>query len=206
ARRRGVGPGARARGEELGRGAVVRELAPPGPRRAPHAVALVTLGANRLAAPLSTLACDQPGGPARVDRPAAARWTLAPLECALDGLHTPSAARDRARGWRPAARRRAGGDPRFGDTTPAPAAAEAARTGEEPRRGKPLPPRRQRGHHPDGRAPRPPEWWAWPSRARACRGAPGSARATRGRAPRAPRSRSAGAAGAWGRRSAWATP
>src|SRR5262249_21969965 len=107
ARPLGVGPGARARGEELGRGAGVRELAPPGPRRAPHAVALVTLGANRLAAPLSTLACDQPGGPARVDRPAAARWTLAPLECALDGLHTPSAARDRARGWRPAARVRA---------------------------------------------------------------------------------------------------
>ena len=57
ARPLGVGHGARARWEALGIGAVWRGRAHPGPRRAPHERALFTLGANRLAEPLATLAC-----------------------------------------------------------------------------------------------------------------------------------------------------
>src|SRR5262249_45198990 len=60
ARPLGVGHVARARWEELGIGAVRRGLERPGPRRAPHELALFTMVANRLAEPLSTLACAEP--------------------------------------------------------------------------------------------------------------------------------------------------
>ena len=48
---------ARALGEALGLGEGLRGLEPRGPRRAPHALALFTRVAHRLAEPLSKLAC-----------------------------------------------------------------------------------------------------------------------------------------------------
>src|SRR5262249_17793481 len=57
---------ARALWEELGIGEVLRGLEPRGPRRAPHELALFTMVANRLAEPLSKLACYEYWRP---DRP-----------------------------------------------------------------------------------------------------------------------------------------
>jgi hypothetical protein len=57
ARPLGVVHVARALWEELGIGEVLRGLEPRGPRRAPHELALFTMVANRLAEPLSKLAC-----------------------------------------------------------------------------------------------------------------------------------------------------
>ena len=49
--------GARALGEARGMGAGLRGLEPRGPRRAPQELALCTMVANRVAEPLSQLAC-----------------------------------------------------------------------------------------------------------------------------------------------------
>jgi hypothetical protein len=57
ARPLGVVHGARALWEELGLGEVLRGLERPGPRCAPQELALFTMVVNRLAEPLSKLAC-----------------------------------------------------------------------------------------------------------------------------------------------------
>src|SRR5262249_57521631 len=86
ARPLGVGHVARARWEELGIGAVRRGLERPGPRRAPHELALFTMVANRLAEPLSTLACAEHWLTERIYLPEAETLTLEQWYFALDFL------------------------------------------------------------------------------------------------------------------------
>src|SRR5262245_61952908 len=88
ARPLGVVHVARTLWEELGIGAVLHGLERPGPRRAPHARARFTMVANRLAEPLSKLACDEHWLPERVYLPEAEGLTLEQLYCALDFLDT----------------------------------------------------------------------------------------------------------------------
>src|SRR5215813_6922027 len=77
---------ARALWEELGIRAVLRGLERPGPRRAPHELALFTMVANRLAEPLSKLACYEHWVPERVYLPEAETLTLEQWYFALDFL------------------------------------------------------------------------------------------------------------------------
>jgi hypothetical protein len=86
ARPLGVVHVARALWEELGIGEVLRSLEQPGPRRAPHELALFTMVANRLAEPLSKLACHEHWVSERVYLPEAEPLTLQQLYFALDVL------------------------------------------------------------------------------------------------------------------------
>ena len=74
--------------EALGIGEVLRSLESRGPRRAPHELALFTMVANRLAEPLSKLACYEYWLAERVYLPEAAALTLDHLYFALDFLDT----------------------------------------------------------------------------------------------------------------------
>jgi Transposase DDE domain len=151
ARPLGVVHVARALWEELGIGAVLRGLAPPGPRRAPHELALFTMVANRLAEPLSKLACYEYWVPERVYLPEAEALTLEQLYFALDFLDTHIEALEREIFFRTADLFRADVDLIFWDTTTVSFEVDAEDTAEETRRGKTLPPLRQRGHNKEGR-------------------------------------------------------
>src|SRR5262247_3565363 len=86
ARPLGVVHVARALWEALGVGEVLRGWEPRGPRRAPHELALFSMVANRLAAPLSKLACYESWLTERAYLPEGAALTLDHLDCALDFL------------------------------------------------------------------------------------------------------------------------
>jgi hypothetical protein len=139
ARPLGVVHVARALWEELGIGAVLRGLAPPGPRRAPHELALFTMVANRLAEP------------ERVYLPAAERLTLEQFYFALDFLDTHIEALEREIFFRTADLFRADVDLIFWDTTTVSFEVDEEDTAAETRRGKTLLPLRKRGHNKEGR-------------------------------------------------------
>src|SRR4029453_2297516 len=88
ARPLGVVHVARALWEELGIGEVLRGLGRGAPRRWPPELALFTMGANRLAEPLSKLACYEYWRTERTYLPEAAALTLDHLYFALDFLDT----------------------------------------------------------------------------------------------------------------------
>jgi hypothetical protein len=117
ARPLGVVHVARALWEELGVGAVLRGLEQSGPRRAPHALALFTMVVNRLAEPLSKLACYAHWVPERVYLPEAEALTLEHLYFALDFLDTHIDAIERELFFRIADLFRADVDLIFWDTT-----------------------------------------------------------------------------------------
>jgi hypothetical protein len=150
ARPLGVVHVARALWEELGIGAMVRRLAQPGPRRAPHELALFTMVANRLAEPLSKLACYEHWVPERVYLPEAERLTLEQLYFALDFLDTHIEAIEREIFFRTADLFRADVDLIFWDTTTVSFEIDAEDDAEETRRGKTLPPLRKRGYSKEG--------------------------------------------------------
>ena len=150
ARPLGVVHVARALWEELGIGAVLRNLERPGPRRAPHELALFTMVANRLAEPLSTLACDEHWMPERVYLPEAEELPLEQLSCALDFLDTHIDAIEREIFFRTADLFRADVDLIFWDTTTVSFEVDQEEATDETRRGKPLPPLRQRGYNKEG--------------------------------------------------------
>src|SRR5499427_6455675 len=108
---------ARALWEELGIGEVLRGLEPRGPRRAPHELALFTMVANRLAEPLSKLACYEYWMAERAYLPEAAALTLDHLYFALDFLDTHIEAIEREIFFRTADLFRADVDLIFWDTT-----------------------------------------------------------------------------------------
>src|SRR5215831_17334096 len=151
ARPLGVVHVARARWEELGIGAVLRGLELPGPRRAPHELALFTMVANRLAEPLSKLACHDHWVSERVYLPEAEPLTLEHLYFALDFLDTHIEALEREIFFRTADLFRADVDLIFWDTTTVSFEVDEEDTAEETRRGKTLPPLRKRGHNKEGR-------------------------------------------------------
>ena len=151
ARPLGVVHVARALWEELGIGAVLRGLEQPGPRRAPHELALFTMVANRLAEPLSKLACYEHWVPERVYFPEAEELTLEQLYFALDFLDTHIEAVEREIFFRTADLFRADVDLIFWDTTTVSFEVDAEDTAAETRRGKTLPALRQRGHNKEGR-------------------------------------------------------
>jgi Transposase DDE domain len=142
---------ARALWEELGISAVLRGLEQPGPRRAPHELALFTMVANRLAEPLSKLACYEHWVPERVYLPEAETLTLEQLYFALDFLDTHIEAIEREIFFRTADLFRADVDLIFWDTTTVSFEIDAGDDTEETRRGKTLPPLRQRGYSKEGR-------------------------------------------------------
>jgi hypothetical protein len=146
---------ARALWEALGIGAVLRGLEPPGPRRAPHELALFTMVANRLAAPLSTRACYEYWLTARAYLPEAAALTLAPLYCALDLLDTHIEASERELFFRTAALFRADVDLICWATTSVYLEVDDAETACETKRATTLPPLRQRGYNQEGRGKQP---------------------------------------------------
>src|SRR5262249_10867138 len=156
ARPLGVVHVARALWEELGIGAVLRGLAQPGPRRAPHELALFTMVANRLAELLSKLACYEHWVPERVYLPEAERLTLEQLSFALDFLDTHIEALEREIFFRTADLFRADVDLICWDTTTVSFEVDEEDTAEETRRGKTLPPLRKRGHNKEGRDHLPP--------------------------------------------------
>ena len=151
ARPLGVVHVARALWEELGIGAVLRGLQQPGPRRAPHELALFTMVANRLAEPLSKLACYEHWVPERVYLPEAETLTLEQLYFALDFLDTHIEAIEREIFFRTADLFRADVDLIFWDTTTVSFEIDQEDATEERRRGKTLPPLRKRGHNKEGR-------------------------------------------------------
>jgi Transposase DDE domain len=151
ARPLGVVHVARALWEELGIGAMLRGLAQPGPRSAPHELAIFTMVANRLAEPLSKLACYEHWGPERVYFPEVETLTLEQLYCALDFLDTHIEAIEREIFFRTADLFRADVDLIFWDTTTVSFEVDEEDTAEETRRGTTLPPLRQRGHNKEGR-------------------------------------------------------
>src|SRR5215813_5876187 len=122
---------ARALWEELGIGAVLRGLEPPGPRRAPHERALFTMVANRLAEPLSTLAGHAHWVSERAYLPEAEPLTVEHLYCALDFLDTHIEALEREIFFRAAALFRADVDLIFWDTTTVSVEIEAEDEAEE---------------------------------------------------------------------------
>src|SRR4029453_10599522 len=103
ARPLGVVHVARALGEELGMGEVLRGVEPRGPRRAPPALALCTMVAHRVAAPRSQRACSESWMAERAALPEAAALTLDHLYLALDVLDTHIEAIERASFCRTAA-------------------------------------------------------------------------------------------------------
>jgi Transposase DDE domain len=151
ARPLGVVHMARALWEELGIGEVLRGLERPGPRRAPHELALFTMVANRLAEPLSTLACAEHWVPERVYLPEAEGLTLEQLYCALDFLDTHLAAIEREIFFRTADLFRADVDLIFWDTTTVSFEVDAEDEAEATRRGTTRPPLRKRGDRKEGR-------------------------------------------------------
>jgi Transposase DDE domain len=156
ARPLGVVHVARALWEELGIGEVLRGLERPGPRRAPHELALFIMVANRLAEPLSKLACYEPWVPERVYLPAAEALTLEQLYFALDFLDTHIDAIEREIFFRIADLFRADVDLIFWDTTTVSFEIDQEDETDETRRGKTLPPLRQRGSSKERRDSNPP--------------------------------------------------
>jgi Transposase DDE domain len=150
ARPLGVVHVARALWEELGIGAVLRGLERSGPRRAPHALALFTMVVNRLAEPLSKLACYEHWVPERVYLPEAEALTLEHLYFALDFLDTHIDALEREIFFRTADLFRADVDLIFWDTTTVSFEIDAEDEAEATRRGKTLPPLRKRGYSKGG--------------------------------------------------------
>ena len=150
ARPLGVGHVARARWEELGIGEVRRGLEPPGPRRAPHERALFTLVANRLAEPLSTLACHEHWGPERVYLPEAEPLTLEHLSFGLDFLDAHIDAIEREIFFHTADLFRANVDLIFWDTTTVSFEVDQEEIADETRPGTTLPPLRKRGDSQEG--------------------------------------------------------
>jgi len=155
ARPLGVVPVARALWEELGIGAGLRGLEPRGPRRAPHAWALFTMVAHRLAEPLSQLACDESWLTERAYLPEAAALPLAHLYCALECLDPHLEAIERELFLRTADLFRADVDLSCGDTTRVSFEVADEDPAFEPRRDTTLPPLRQRGDHTEGRGHQP---------------------------------------------------
>jgi hypothetical protein len=151
ARPLGVVHVARALWEELGIGEVLRGLERPGPRRAPHELALFTMVANRLCEPLSKLACAQHWVPERVHLPEAEGLTLEQLYFALDFLDTHLEAIEPEIFFRTAVLFRADVDLIFWDTTTVSFEVDAEDEAEETRRGTTLPPLRKRGYSKEGR-------------------------------------------------------
>lgn len=151
ARPLGVVHVARALWEELGIGEVLRGLERRWSRRAPHELALFTMVANRLAEPVSKLACHEHWVPERVYFPEAEGLTLEQLYFALDFLDTHLEAIEREIFFRTADLLRLDGDLIFWDTTSVYFEADDEDEGPETRRGKTLPPLRQRGHSQEGR-------------------------------------------------------
>src|SRR5262244_1505294 len=151
ARPLGVVHVARALWEELGIRAVLRGLERPGPRRAPHELALFTMVANRLAEPLSKLACYEHWVPERVYLPEAETLTLEQWYFALDFLDSHIDAVEREICFRTADLFRADVDLICWDTTTVSFAVDAEDEAEETRRGTTLPPLRTRGDRKEGR-------------------------------------------------------
>lgn len=149
ARPLGVVHVARALWEELGIGEVLRSVERR--RRAPHELALFTMVANRLAEPLSKLACHEHWVPKQVYFPEAEGLTLEQLYFALDFLDTHIEAVEREVFFRTADLFRADVDLIFWDTTSVYFEVDEEDEAPETRRGKPLPPLRQRGHSKEGR-------------------------------------------------------
>src|SRR5215472_14834704 len=150
ARPLGVVHVARALWEELGIGEVLRGLEPPGPRRAPHELALFTLVANRLAEPLSKLACHEHWVPERVYLPEAEHLTLEHLSFALDFLDAHIDAIEREIFFHTADLFRADVDLIFWDTTTVSFEVDQEDTADETRHGPTLPPLRKRGSSQEG--------------------------------------------------------
>src|SRR5262247_2974672 len=146
---------ARALWEELGIGEVLRGLEPRGPRRAPHELALFTMVANRLAEPLSKLACYEHWRAERVYLPEAAVLTLDHLYFALDFLDTHIEAIEREIFFRTADLFRADVDLIFWDTTSVYFEVDDEDTECETQRDTTLPPLRQRGYNKEGRGNQP---------------------------------------------------
>src|SRR6516164_9500247 len=155
ARPLGVVQVARALWEALGLGAVLRGLEPRGPRRAPHELALFTRVANRLAEPLSKLACSEYWLTERASLPEAAALTLDHLDFALDFLVTHIEAIEREIFFRTADLFRADVDLIFWDTTSVYFEVDDEDTECETKRDTTLPPLRQRGYNKEGRGNQP---------------------------------------------------
>jgi len=151
ARPLGVVHAARALWEELGIGEVLRRLEHSGRRRAPHELALFTMVANRLCEPLSKLACYEDWVPARVYLPEAETLTLEQLYFALDFLDSHIDEIEREIFFRTADLFRADVELIFWDTTTVSFEIDQADEDDETRRGKTLPPLRQRGYSKEGR-------------------------------------------------------
>src|SRR5262245_25164427 len=145
ARPLGVVHVARALWEELGIGEVLRGLEPRGPRRAPHELALFTMVANRLAEPLSKLACYEHWRAERVYLPEAAVLTLDHRHFALDFRADHIHAIGREIFFRTADLFRADVDLIFWDTTSVYFEVDDEDTEYETKRATTLPPLRQRG-------------------------------------------------------------
>jgi transposase len=150
ARPLGVVHVARALWEELGIGVVLRGLEQPGPRRAPHELALFTMVANRLAEPLSKLACYEHWVPERVYLPEAEHLTLEQLYFALDFLDTHIDALEREIFFRTADLFRADVDLIFWDTTTVSFEIDQEDDTEETQHDTTLPPLRKRGYSKEG--------------------------------------------------------
>ena len=146
---------ARALWEELGIGEVLRGLEPRGPRRAPHELALFTMVANRLAEPLSKLACYEYWRTERAYLPEAAALTLDHLSFALDFLDTHIEAMEREIFFRTADLFRADVDLIFWDTTSVYFEVDDEDTECETKRDTTLPPLRKRGYNKEGRGNQP---------------------------------------------------
>ncbi|HLE60020.1 MAG TPA: IS1634 family transposase [Thermoanaerobaculaceae bacterium] len=146
ARPLGVVHVARALWEALGIGPVLRGRERRRGRRAPHELALFTMVANRLAEPLSKLACHAHWVPERVYLPEAEGLTLEQLYFALDFLDTHIEAVEREVFFRTADLFRADVDLIFWDTTSVYFEVDDEDEAPETRRGKTLPPLRKRGH------------------------------------------------------------
>jgi hypothetical protein len=155
ARPLGVVHVARALWEELGIGEVLRGLEPRGPRRAPHELALFTMVANRLAEPLSKLACYEYWRTERAYLPEAAALTLDHLYFALDFLDTHIEAIEREIFFRTADLFRADVDLIFWDTTSVYFEVDDEDTECETKRDTTLPPLRKRGYNKEGRGNQP---------------------------------------------------
>jgi hypothetical protein len=150
ARPLGVVHVARALGEELGIGDVVRSCERRWSRRVPHELALVAMAAHRLCEPLSQVACPDHGGPERVSFPEAEGLTLEQRDFALDFLDPHIEAVEREIFFRTADLFRADVDLIFWDTTRVSVEIDAADEDEETRGGKTRPPLRQRGSSKEG--------------------------------------------------------
>ena len=155
--------GAATGGRPCGPGAVggtghwrgLRGLEPRWPRRAPHALALFTMVANRLAEPLSKLACYAYWMAERAYLPEAAALTLDHLYLALDFLDTHRGHRARLF-FRTADLFKADVDLIFWDTTSVYFEVDDEDTECETKRDTTLPPLRKRGYNKEGRGNQPP--------------------------------------------------